>query len=124
MIKNLESFNGINLGDYVVSEDYYTPMLLTKIDYFEDNSKICIYEFENNERLRNYSSKCEKWIPKKDEFCFFSDDNNIPLLGQLQEIKNNIFIAKTFDGKGNENIIEFKNCKPFKTSILNEYIKK
>lgn len=54
----------------------------------------------------------------------FYEDNNIPLLGQLQEIKNNIFIAKTFDGKGNENIIEFKNCKPFKTSILNEYIKK
>ena len=48
-LQNLNEYNGIKLGDYVVGVQINYPLLLTKIDDFGNGYPI--FECENNDRL-------------------------------------------------------------------------
>lgn len=119
-IKNPNSFNGINVGDYCRNADLNYPLKLTKIDLFDNNH--AVFEFENNgEKFRHYGMHCSKWIPVENEECLFYDDEKFhPILALYIKKENDFHFANVFDGKGNVKIIEFKYCKP--TPIRNKVL--
>ena len=111
--KLLVSYNGINLGDYVVIDTAKQAMLLTRI---EDNGNgFPIFECENNNTLRFYARYCSKWTPTKDEYCFFFDYQDVtPLVATfLAQAENGKFLANIPDGKGTLTLSEFTYCIPF-----------
>ena len=112
-MQNLNEYNGIKLGDYVVGVQINYPLLLTKIDDFGNGYPI--FECENNDRLRYYARYCSKWTPSKDEYCFFFDNENVtPLVATfLAQAENGKFLANIPDGKGTLTLGEFTYCIPF-----------
>src|SRR5574344_2184036 len=99
-MQNLNEYNGIKLGDHIVGYQINSPLLLTKIDDFGNGYPI--FECENNDKLRYYARYCSKWKPKKDEYCFFYDVENVtPLVAKfVEQLENGNFLARISDGKG------------------------